>query len=130
MTSVLGDLRRALREVLGVCLQLERSRIAYACGIRAALTLVVVLWMARSWGRMDLGVPMAIGILMVNLSDVCEPHGFRWRTMLWTTVCASLSTWLAGMVSADPSAHLVAGILLAAVLGYAGALGPKSSLAG
>jgi uncharacterized membrane protein YccC len=86
--------------------------------------------MARSWGRMDLGVPMAIGILMVNLSDVCEPHGFRWRTMLWTTECASLSTWLAGMVSADPSAHLVAGILLAAVLGYAGALGPKSSLAG
>ena len=42
MTSVLGDLRRALREVLGVCLQLERSHIAYACGIRAALTLVGV----------------------------------------------------------------------------------------
>jgi uncharacterized membrane protein YccC len=130
ITSVLVDLRRALREVLGVCLQLERSHIAYACGVRAALTLVVVLWIARSAGRMDIGVPMAIGILMVNLNDVCEPHGFRWRTMLWTTACASLSTWLAGMVSADPAAHLVAGILLAAVLGYAGALGPKSSLAG
>lgn len=77
MTSVLGDLRRALREVLRVCLQLERSHIAYACGIRAALTLVVVLWIARSSGRMDIGVPMAIGVLMVNLSDVCEPHGFR-----------------------------------------------------
>lgn len=50
--------------------------------------------------------------------------------MLWTTACACLSTWLAGMVSADPTAHLVAGILLAAVLGYASALGPKSSLAG
>jgi uncharacterized membrane protein YccC len=130
VTSVLGDIRRAMREVLGLCLHVERSHIAYACGIRAALSLVVVLWIARSSGRMDLGVPMAIGILMVNLSDVCEPHGFRWRTMLWTTACASLSTWLAGMVSADAAAHLVAGILLAAVLGYAGALGPKSSLAG
>ena len=130
MTSVLNDLRRALREVLGVCLTLERSRIAYPCGLRAALTLVVVLWIARSGGRMDIGVPMAIGVLMVNLSDVCEPHGLRWRTMLWTTACASLSTWLAGMVSADPAAHLIAGILLAAVLGYASALGPKSSLAG
>ena len=130
ITAVFNDLRRALREVLAVCLTLERSHIAYACGIRAALTLVVVLWIARSGGRMDIGVPMAVGVLMVNLNDVCEPHGLRWRTMLWTTACASLSTWLAGMVSADPAAHLIAGILLAAVLGYASALGPTSSLAG
>ena len=126
--SVPGDIRRAMREFLGVCLQVERAHIAYACGIRVALTLLAVLWVARSLGRMDLAVPMAVGILMVNLTDVCEPHGFRWRTMLWATACASLSTWLAAMVSGEPVAHLIAGILLAAVLGYAAALGTKGSL--
>jgi len=128
--SVPGDIRRAMREFLGVCLQVERAHIAYACGIRVALTLLAVLWVARSLGRMDLAVPMAVGILMVNLTDVCEPHGFRWRTMLWATACASLSTWLAAMVSGEPVAHLIAGILLAAVLGYAAALGTKGSLIG
>ena len=128
--SVLGDIRLSMRELLGVCLRVERAHIAYACGLRAALTMVAVLWVARSCGRMDLGVPIAIGILMINLTDVCEPHGFRWRTMLWATACASLSTWLAGMVSADPAAHLACGILLAAVLGYSAALGTKSSLIG
>ena len=128
--SVLGDIRRAMRELLGVCLQVERAHIAYACGLRTALTLMAVLWVARSFGGMEFAMPMAVGILMVNLADVCEPHGFRWRTMLWATACASLSTWLAGMVSSEPAAHLIAGILLAALLGYVAALGTKSSLIG
>jgi uncharacterized membrane protein YccC len=130
VSSVLGDIRRSMRELLGVCLQVERAHIAYACGIRTALTLMAVLWVARSFGGMEFAMPMAVGILMVNLADVCEPHGFRWRTMLWATACASLSTWLAGMVSSEPAAHLIAGILLAALLGYVAALGTKSSLIG
>jgi hypothetical protein len=128
--SVLGDIRMAMRELLAVCLKVERAHIAYACGIRTALTLMAVLWVARSFGGMEFAMPMAVGILMVNLADVCEPHGLRWRTMLWATACASLSTWLAGMVSSEPAAHLIAGILLAALLGYVAALGTKSSLIG
>ena len=120
----------SFRNLLASCLQVERSQIVFGCGIRTSLTMVVVLAIALHSGNLTLGVPVALGVLLTNLSDMTEPPWLRWRTMLLTALACGFATLLGGLVSGDGVTHLVVAIVAAAAVGYAGALGPKGSLVG
>ena len=120
----------SLRHLLASCLPVERSQIGWGVAVRTSITMVVVLAFAAQSDNLELGVPFALGVFLTHLSDMNEPPWLRWRTMLATAVACALATLLGGLVSESAPAHLVVAFVVAAVVGYAGALGLKGSLVG
>ena len=120
----------AARRHLTACFQLDRALVTPVLGLRTALGMVGVLLVARAYGRLDLGVPISLGILFGNLGDFGDPYAIRARTMLNTTIACAAFTVLGGLVSSVGYLHLPVAICAAAVVGYAGALGPASGLVG
>ncbi len=120
----------AARRHLTACFQIDPALVTVALGLRTALGMVGVLLVARAYGRLDLGVPLSLGILFGNLGDFGDPYAIRARTMLYTTLACAAFTVVGGLVSAVWYLHLPVAICAAALVGYAGALGPASGLVG
>jgi len=112
------------------CFCIDRAHIRVAVGLRTGLGMALVLLLAHGLGRLDLGVPLSLGILFGNLGDFGDPYGVRARTMLYTTLACAAFSLLGGLVSVHGYWHLPAAILAGAAVGYAGAMGPASGLVG
>lgn len=92
--------------------------------------MMVVLTLAMEAGQQEAGVAVALGILLTNLCDLTEPPRLRWRTMLTSAAALALVTLLGGLVSVHWATHLITAFGVAALAGYAGALGFKGSWVG
>ncbi len=125
-----ANLWRSLRNVLASCLPVERSQIAWGVAFRTFVTIVVVLVLVAHSDNLELGLPFAMAVFLTNLSDMSEPPWLRWRTMLAMALACALATLLGGLVSQSPLAHLVTAFVVAAAVGFAGALGLAGGLVG
>lgn len=116
------------RRVVLSCFRVDLALVTLMPGIRTAIGMVVALYVAQLTGPNAWGTPVALGVLLTTLSDFSEPYNERWRVMLMTAFATSGTVLLGGLVSADPVLHLVTALVLATLVGYAGAIGPRSGL--
>ena len=89
-----------------------------------------VLYVSRATGHNEISTPAALGVLLTTLADFSEPYGERLRAMSLTAAVTAVSVLLGGLVSGYPVLHLVVGLSVAMLVGYAGAIGPRSALVG
>ncbi|MEY4169665.1 MAG: hypothetical protein RLZ94_738, partial [Actinomycetota bacterium] len=124
------DHRRVAEEALHACLRLQRANLQWMAGLRTGALISLTILMGLGVGRIDVALSISIGLLFVSIADSPDSRGVRLRTMLWATLWISVGVLLGGLVSEYGVAHVAVALVIAAVCGYAGALGPRGALIG
>jgi uncharacterized membrane protein YccC len=123
-------LTAVLSEAAGTALRIDRSKLAFDVGVRAALGLAIVLVVGRATGHTAAGVVAAIGAL--NAGFVSLQGNYRSRAVLIMAAAAGMG--VAEFIGAT-AGHLVGPLAVTAavfgfVAGLAVALGPGPSIVG
>lgn len=124
------DHRRVAEEALHACLRLQRANLQWLAGLRTGALISLTILTGLAVGRIDVALSISIGLLFVSIADSPDSRAVRLRTMLWATLWISVGVLLGGLVSEYGVAHVAVALVIAAVCGYAGALGPRGALIG
>lgn len=124
------DQRRIAQEALRACLRLQRSQVQWVHGLRTGILIAVALLVGLRLGRVEEAMSVSIGLLFVSIADSADSRGVRLRVMLWATLWIGVGVLLGGLASEFRVTHVFLALVLAAVCGYAGALGPRGGLIG
>lgn len=108
----------------------ERANLAWFGALRGLVVYQALVLTLLLTGYKTLALPVAVGVLFASLGDAGEDVGRRWRTMLWTTLWISVTTFLGGIASNWIVASVVLVVVVALVCGMAGMLGPRAALIG
>ena len=121
---------RAASEALHACLRLQRSHIDVAPALRTGTLLSFIFLLALPSGNIPIATSIAIGVLFIAILDSTEAPQIRLRSMLWGILWISLAVLLGGLVSGATIPHVILAVLVAAAVGYAGALSMRGALIG
>ena len=124
------DQKRVAEEALHACLRLQRANVQWVAGLRTGLLISLTLLVGLGVGRIDVALSISIGLLFVSIADSPDSRGVRLRGLLWATLWTSMGVLLGGLVSEYGVTHVAVALVIAAVCGYAGALGPRGGLIG
>jgi uncharacterized membrane protein YccC len=124
------DQKRVAEEALHACLRLQRANVQWVAGLRTGLLISLTLLVGLGVGRIDVALSISIGLLFVSIADSPDSRGVRLRGLLWATLWTSMGVLLGGLVSEYGVTHVAVALVIAAVCGYAGALGPRGALIG
>ena len=124
------DQKRVAEEALHACLRMQRANVQWVAGLRTGVLISLTLLVGLGVGRIDVALSISIGLLFVSIADSPDSRGVRLRTMLWATLWISIGVLLGGLVSEYRVTHVAVALVIAAVCGYAGALGPRGGLIG
>lgn len=116
------------RQVLRSCFMVDPALVTVAPGLRAACGMFLVLYVAQATGFHQAGTPAALGVLLTNLADFSEPYAERLKAMLLTALVTAAAVLLGGLVAGNAGWHLAMALVVAAHVGFAGAIGPRSGL--
>lgn len=122
--------RASADAIVRACIRLERSRIDVPAGIQGGLLSLLVVVASLVTGKVTYGIPLAIGVLFVAICDVPDANRIRLRSMLWGTLWCAAATFMGGVVGSSPVLHVAVAFGIAAVCGYALALGMRGGLIG
>ena len=116
------------RQVLRSCFTVDPALVAVAPALRNACGIFLALFLAQATGLHGAATPVALGVLLTNLADFSEPYGERLKAMLLTALGTALAVLVGALVAGSPGLHLGAALGVAALVGFAGAIGPRSGL--
>lgn len=103
---------------------------AIAAGVRAAVLTLLVVAGATFSGHIAAGTSLALGVIFVTIADFTDAYRMRARSMAWALLWLPLATLLGGIVGHTLSLYVVTAFAIAAVTGYAGALGMRGAVIG
>lgn len=118
------------RAALAAIVHVDREKLAWKMPLRASIVILLLITAFTLTGHPLEGVPVTVGALFAAIADVGEHVGHRWRTMLWTTAWLMVVGVIAEAVSDTPWLTLGVSVVVAAVCGFVGALGPRTALIG
>jgi len=118
------------RQVLRSCFTVDPALITLAPGLRAAGGMFLVLYAAHATGFHEAGVPAALGVLLTSLADFSEPYAERLKSMLLAALLTAAAVLSGGLVAGNVGWHFAGALVVAAAVGFAGAIGPRSGLVG
>lgn len=109
---------------------IDAHTITWRGPLRGAIVALALVGLTIAIGRPVDGVPLVIGAVFAALADSGEVPGRRWRTMLWTTTWLCAGAALGGLSADIGWWQLLIVPVVAWTAGFAGAGGPRASLAG
>ena len=118
------------RQVLRSCFMVDPALVTVAPGLRAAGGMFLVLYAAHATGFHEAGVPAALGVLLTSLADFSEPYAERLKSMFLAALLTAAAVLTGGLVAGNVGWHFAAALVVAAAVGFAGAIGPRSGLVG
>ena len=119
-----------LKTVMFGTTHIERAKIVWKMPVRSAIVIIVIVGLFVWTDRPVLAIPLAIGALFSSIADVGEHVGYRWRTMLWTTLWLMVACGFAEGISDWPILIVVFSLVAALLAGFAGAIGMRAALIG
>lgn len=94
----------------------------------AVTALVTALPLAA--GDTTAAIPLSLGAAFVAVSEAGLAYGYRWRTMLWTTLWLMVGVFLGASVSESIWLTVAMSVPVAFISGAVGFRGPRAAVAG
>lgn len=114
----------------GTLLAFDLARLDIRDVIRIAAVACIVTAIPLAAGNPTAAIPLSIGAVFSGVSEAGLPFGYRWRTMLWTTLWLMVGVFLGSAVSNTIWLAIALSLPVAFIAGAAGFRGPRAAVAG
>ena len=111
-------------------LSFDRYQFHFRNSFFLALGLAVPLAGGIYFQNMSFGICAAFGALFLGIFNPDEPYPILARSLLASLLCITAAAFLGQLVSSSHILIITSSIFVAAICGFAGALGPHASLIG